>query len=377
MSKTKMNIFEILKWTTMNPLQDQTERGSADPRRGTSKRFINRTLASMYSKNCLVNTDEFYGIVVLKYKRDVGSINLPHTVMSSMAGDPPNDTSNHNVYKVYVPELECRPYPQALNDPILATYQDVVESAGLDCAVGNIVRIQYGDLGNMKNPRIVGKEGRVPADFLPSKMEHGLHVDFQENVPAIAQSIAPYSGPSPNADRLREFIEPNFQIYEKETELTSGGDLKSDIVNATISILSTILFEISGITIKLSAGNDLFHQTTEAARLSRHRKGNAVDFTISPNDGTTVDRVEKILQRYAAGNNKKFRYLNEYTDPTAHATGKHFHISWGLGSEGNTALWVAEDLAARGEIEPLSVGGVESENHIASLSSGVGSSYPS
>ena len=372
-----MNIFEILKWTTMNPLEDQTERGSGDPRRGTSKRFINRTLASMYSKNCLVNTDEFYGIVVLKYRRDTGNINLPHTVMASMTmtGDK-HTTSNHNVYKVYVPELECRPYPQALNDPILATYQDVVEGAGIGCAPGDIVRIQYGDLGNMKNPRIVSKEGQVPSDFLPSKMEHGLHVDFQQNVPAIAQSVAPYSGPSPNADRLRDFIEPNFQLSEKEAELTSGGDLKSDIVNATISVLSTILFEINGITIEVTSGNDLFHQTNEKARLSRHRKGNAVDFTIFPNDGATVDRVEKILQRYAAGNNKKFRYLNEYTAPTAHATGKHFHISWGLGTEGNPALWVAEDLAARGEIEPLPVGGVESENHIASLSSNVGSSYP-
>ena len=375
MTGTKMNIFEALKWTTMNPLEDQTERGSADPRRGSAVRFLNKTLNNTYSKNCLVNTDEFYGIVVLQYRRDVGTINLPHTIMSSLTGE--NITSDrHNLYKVYVPELECRPYPQAINDPILATYQDFV---GLDGAydLGDIVRVQYGDLANMKAPRILGKTGQVPANFLPAAMEGGLHVDFQKNAPQLAQSIAPYSGPSPNADRLRDFIEPNFQIYEKETELTSGGDLKSDIVSATISVLSTIVFEISGITIKLSAGNDLFHQTTEAAKLSRHRKGNAVDFTISPNDGSTVDRVEKILQRYAAGNNSKFRYLNEYTDPTAHATGKHFHISWGLGSEGNSALFVAQSLADSGEIQHLAIGSPEAEQHIASLGANVGSSYAS
>lgn len=374
MTGTKMNIFEILKWTTMNPLQDQTERGSADPRRGTSVRFLNKTLNHMYSKNCLVNTDEFYGIVVMQFRRDVGTINLPHTIMNNITGQK-QASGRHNVYKVYIPELECRPYPMAINDPILATYQDVV-GGEIAYAMGDIVRIQYGDLGNMKNPRIIGKVGNVPANFLPSQMEQGLHLDFQQNEPSLAQTVAPYSGPTPNADRLRDFIDPNFQLSEKKEELTSGEDLKSDIVDATISVLSTILFEIDNITIVLTAGNDLYHKNLEKSQ-SRHKIGNAVDFTISPNDGATVDRVEKILQRYAAGNNKKFRYLNEYAQASAHATGKHFHISWGLGTEGNAALWAAENLAATGEILSLPVGGSEADQHIASLSNAAAGSYPS
>jgi D-alanyl-D-alanine carboxypeptidase len=187
MSATKLNIFEILKWTTMNPLEDQTERGSADPRRGTSIRFLNKTLNHMYSKNCLVNTDEFYGIVVMQFRRDSESVNLPHTIMNSITGVK-NAPGNHNVYKVYIPELECRPYPMAVNDPILATYQDVM-GADLAYAMGDIVRIQYGDLGNMKNPRIVGKMGTVPGDFLPARMAEGLANQFDNGSPTLLTAV--------------------------------------------------------------------------------------------------------------------------------------------------------------------------------------------
>jgi hypothetical protein len=183
MTGTKMNIFEILKWTTLNPLEDQTERGSADPRRGTSVRFLNKTLNHMYSKNCLVNTDEFYGIVVMQFKRSAGTINLPHTIMSSMVGEK-QASGPHNVYKVYIPELECRPYPMAINDPILATYQDVVGD-DLAYAMGDIVRIQYGDLGNMKNPRIIGMVGKVMSDFLPAEMAGGLDIQFANGSPSL------------------------------------------------------------------------------------------------------------------------------------------------------------------------------------------------
>ena len=180
-----MNIFELLKWSTMNPFKDQTERVSSDRRRGTSMRYLNGMLASMYSKNCLVNTDEFYGIVVRVDRRDLGTLSLPGTSLNYATGQPLEDTSAHSVYKVYIPELECRPYPMAINDPILLTYQDVVGEGSIGYSTGNIVKVQYTDLGNMKIPKIVSLAGQVPGDFLPTAMAEGLGTQFDSGAPTL------------------------------------------------------------------------------------------------------------------------------------------------------------------------------------------------
>jgi len=352
MTGTKMNIFEILKWTTMNPLKDQTERGSGDPRRGTSVRFLNKTLNNMYSKNCLVNTDEFYGIVVMQFRRDVGTINLPYTIMNSITGQK-QASGRHNVYKVYIPELECRPYPMAVNDPILATYQDVVAGEDLAYAMGDIVRIQYGDLGNMKNPRIIGKVGNVPGDFLPAKMAEGLANQFDNGSPELVQSAVPYTGLAPNADKLRDYLMEN-GIAEKGNELSSGGDISSEIADATIAVLDTLYAELPNVIIEVTAGNDLYHQNL-ANSISRHKRGDSVDFTVSPDTRTVTSQVEKVLQRYAAGNGGYFRYLNEYDKPSTYATGPHFHISWGVGTEAQAEVDAAVYLASAGEIEVIHI----------------------
>ena len=351
MTGTKMNIFEILKWTTLNPLEDQTERGSADPRRGTSVRFLNKTLNHMYSKNCLVNTDEFYGIVVMQFRRDVGTINLPHTIMNSITGQK-QASGRHNVYKVYIPELECRPYPMAVNDPILATYQDVVGD-DLAYAMGDIVRIQYGDLGNMKNPRIIGMVGKVPSDFLPAEMAEGLGTQFEKSRPELVQSAEPFTGATPNADKLRDYLMEK-GISEKGNQLSTGGDISPEIVNAIIAVLDTLYAELPNVIIEVTAGNDLYHQNL-ADSISRHKRGDSVDFTVSPDNGTVTSQVEKVLQRYAAGNGGYFRYLNEYDKPSTYATAGHFHISWGVGTEAQAEVDAAVYLASQGEIEAIHI----------------------
>jgi len=140
----------------------------------------------MYGKNCLVNTDEFYGIVVMRFSRDVGLINQPYTMLSPTPTENFTKSDDVNVYKVYIPELECRPFPIAFNDPILATYQDVHGVPGVaGSAPGDIVRVQYRDLGNMKNPRIVGKVGEVDSDFLPAQMAEGLGIQFDSGTPGL------------------------------------------------------------------------------------------------------------------------------------------------------------------------------------------------
>ena len=225
MSGTKLNIFEALKWTTMNPLSDQTDLVSGDPRRGSSVRFLNKTLNHMYGKNCLVNTDEFYGIVVMQFRRDIGLINQPYTMLSPTPTENFTKSDDVNVYKVYIPELECRPFPIAFNDPILATYQDVHGVPGVaGSAPGDIVRVQYRDLGNMKNPRIVGKVGEVDSDFLPAHMAEGLSTQFDNGSPELIQNAQPFTGATPNADKLRDYLMYH-GISEKGNELSSGGDI--------------------------------------------------------------------------------------------------------------------------------------------------------
>jgi hypothetical protein len=354
MSGTKLNIFEALKWTTMNPLSDQTDLVSGDPRRGSSVRFLNKTLNHMYGKNCLVNTDEFYGIVVMQFRRDIGLINQPYTMLSPTPTENFTKSDDVNVYKVYIPELECRPFPIAFNDPILATYQDVHGVPGVaGSAPGDIVRVQYRDLGNMKNPRIVGKVGEVDSDFLPAHMAEGLSTQFDNGSPELIQNAQPFTGATPNADKLRDYLMEK-GISEKGNQLSTGGDISPEIVNATIAVLDTLYAELPNVIIEVTAGNDLYHQNL-ADSISRHKRGDSVDFTVSPDTGTVTSQVEKVLQRYAAGNGGYFRYLNEYDKPSTYATGGHFHISWGVGTEAQAEVDAAVYLASLGTIEAIHV----------------------
>ena len=54
--------------------------------------------------------------------------------------------------------------------------------------------------------------------------------------------------------------------------------------------------------------------------------------------GTIVETFTKatlkVLQGFAAGGNNQVRYLDEYKKMTVKASGVHFHLSWGYGSEG-------------------------------------------
>jgi hypothetical protein len=62
-----------------------------------------------------------------------------------------------------------------------------------------------------------------------------------------------------------------------------------------------------------------------------------------------------ILQRYAAGNSPNFRFIDEYRNPTKKATGNHFHISWGAGTESQIELNKALALAKQNKILPITI----------------------
>jgi hypothetical protein len=169
---------------------------------------------------------------------------------------------------------------------------------------------------------------------------------------SVSDSLSPtsnsdFQGPTPNADKLRTVL-TSLGYQEKGTEISNGGDITSEAADASISVFKTIKTELPNLQIKVTGGNDKFHQSLSYN--SRHKAGRGIDFVISPSSQNDVDKVEKILQGYAAGSDGNFSFLNEYNNPTKAASGKHFHISTGKGTEGADNIKRAKQLAQEGKI---------------------------
>jgi hypothetical protein len=158
---------------------------------------------------------------------------------------------------------------------------------------------------------------------------------------------------TPNADRLRVAIRAaNF--IEKGSELSNGGDITSNAADLGISLIKTVKEQLPGIVLRFTGGNDRYHQNLSYN--SRHKRGNALDFTIIPFNTINKDQVLRVIQGFAAGNNPKVRYKDEYKELTVAATGAHFHVSWGEeGNEGLKELAEALKRAQKGEIETYTV----------------------
>jgi len=154
------------------------------------------------------------------------------------------------------------------------------------------------------------------------------------------------------ANKLRKVIK-NLGYTEKGNEIDSGGDISEDIYKAASNVLTTIKKELPSLQVKVTSGNDAYHQ--QLSYISRHKKANAIDFVITPSTPNNLDAVVKILQRYAAGNAPYFRFIDEYRNLTKAGTANHFHISWGVGTESQSEINKAIALANKGIISPIKV----------------------
>jgi len=157
---------------------------------------------------------------------------------------------------------------------------------------------------------------------------------------------------TPNADRLRAAIQ-TANFIEKGSELSNGGDITSNAADLGISLIRVIKEKLPEITLRFTGGNDEYHQNLSYN--SRHKRGNALDFTIIPFNVSNKEQVLNIIEGFAAGNNPKVRFKDEYKQLTAAATGAHFHISWGEGTEGKEELAQALKKAQAGAIETYTV----------------------
>jgi len=232
------------------------------------------------------------------------------------------------------------------------------------------------------------------AEYIGMKRKNGATVpvalSFKERCTKLADHFKNADtgielfGESEQADKLRcqmdSYKNQGMNISEKGNQLSSFGDLSPEMANAANTIFRAIYVEGKGkIGLQVTAGNDVSHSGTREY-VSRHKKGNAMDFTIRDTTGAKpapdagkqwnkdetgafgnnviVKKVNEILTRIAAGNSK-FRFIDEYNYPTGYASAEHFHVSWGLGSEGLSTSQAALVSAASGSIVPISITSIQ------------------
>ena len=135
----------------------------------------------------------------------------------------------------------------------------------------------------------------------------------------------------PNAKNLEKYLKDNNIAAVKSGELSNGGEIEQGIAAIAGSVLGTIKNKYPDINLTVTAGNDTFHQNQ--AGFSNHQVGKAIDFAISPATQDNINKVESVLAEFSSMQ-PEFRYLNEYNNPSANATGKHFHISFGVATKG-------------------------------------------
>jgi hypothetical protein len=117
---------------------------------------------------------------------------------------------------------------------------------------------------------------------------------------------------------------------EKGSELTSGGDIKSDFLDIFNKLLEDWgKMNPNGCKLTFTSGNDSYHH--KLSYISKHTKGEAIDVVL-PNEchKSFIDLLNTYKQKYNG-----FSYIDEYKTPSGSATGGHFHISYKSGSPEN------------------------------------------
>lgn len=173
-------------------------------------------------------------------------------------------------------------------------------------------------------------------NFLPTVGQFG----GVTNVNQLAKS---QSTNGPNANKLRATLS-QLGYREKGVEIDNGGDITANTEKMASAIFRKIKELYPSIQITVTGGNDYFH--TQLPYTSRHTRGRGIDFVISPATEQNLDNVVSVLDGFAKGGNGNVRYIDEYRDPSTSASAKHFHISYGQGTEGASALRKAQQSDA-------------------------------
>lgn len=114
--------------------------------------------------------------------------------------------------------------------------------------------------------------------------------------------------------------------YEYKKTMDEAGPLKPEFVASLKSVAVSLKKGVPEYRFRFGAGRDFWHQKRKG---SRHNRGQAVDVTLVGKSPKKED-LDKISTVLCAARQKLrgFTFIDEYTCPSAGATGGHYHLSW-------------------------------------------------
>lgn len=147
--------------------------------------------------------------------------------------------------------------------------------------------------------------------------------------------VEKYLGPGQAEDYADSYEVPyKKKISGTESEMTSASSVgkSGEISSFLIDVVGYLKKQLpeEGVTgdIKITGGNDAFHHTVQKDYVSRHESGNAIDFVLTNPTKKNIRKTNRVLRKlkrkYSAYD---FRFIDEYSNPTAKATAGHFHLS--------------------------------------------------
>lgn len=215
-----------LPYGSLNNLEDNSSGDSGDRRRTGATTFLRFAVEKVFGKDTLDNVAELNGVIV-SYRPVAYPSYKNRTAMFeefvykiNEAGDDENPKKYASfAYKVYIPELECRPAPKSFNDPVLITYPDIYSDVegtqNLPLELGTLVAVKYEDINNLFNPRIVRKVGgpiqieNIASEAINEAFRKGIPAPLGNRGDAVQYPVEPaknytasYFNPSQYKDNL-------------------------------------------------------------------------------------------------------------------------------------------------------------------------------
>ena len=199
----------------------------------SSREAMNGFINAAYGRNFLANVDEFYGLVVYQMVRNNPSADCFGSQVVQ-EGQESKSLNDYQSYRVYVPELECRPFPETYTDPVISTYREMCASTGIltTVGVGSIVIVKFLNFATLGRPLIVGVEGAIEGGMVPvrsTNLSTSHSGGLKKNLPFKAGQRAMYVGDSMSALPIsfggwigRFLHEAGFEV-KPATERPKGG----------------------------------------------------------------------------------------------------------------------------------------------------------
>jgi peptidoglycan hydrolase-like protein with peptidoglycan-binding domain len=158
--------------------------------------------------------------------------------------------------------------------------------------------------------------------------QHGVDGLFgPETAAAVQQFKQKYGVLKETAEDIRSTLD-SLGYQEKGSELSSGGQITDQLSTVVDNILKDFKTAKPDVKVTVTSGNDKYHQGL--GYNSKHTLGQAVDLTLNPYNQDSASAFLQILNKYK-GQDNKFSYIDEYTNPSGAATGGHFHLQYGEG----------------------------------------------